>query len=176
LYRSQLVIEYFAEDIKRDTPIPFCEIRVFVITKKRIDPKNILKKLLLTARECEWLFLSLREARTQETIFIKMKAEEMNAYVEEKEAVTLISANIHPIAKFIADPKSANRMTKRNLKKYINKIFKYVAFYDTDGNLKNEWNDWKIENFVRRDALIFPPPLEEFLKDTEKNFIDAIKT
>lgn len=185
MYRTQIVIIYYSYEQNETTPKPFSEIRLIIYSRTKINIKKYKDQILKTIIELEWLFPSLRHARLQNQIMAQdpttteyederneIIGQEINLEVERKEMLLNLAELTTPIPikapikKQIAIVNKAMQRISRNINQYLNKIFRYVIFYDTEGD--------KIKTYTELDIELMTPLIlaeAEKKKETLGKFI-----
>ena len=167
IYRHSIVVEFFPARRVKLTPEPFVELRVTMYSKFPLPRLLIRKRLIEEISHLAWTFYSIRIAIAEmsATCEFKPKSEytillphskklmilsgfEYNVKVSDEEAIEHIAMNVYPIWTFLSNPTLYIESVKVALKKFLKRPIYNAIFYETDGTVKREFNDWEIRNYV----------------------------
>jgi len=173
LYRHSITIEFIARRPKKETPTPFCELRVTIFTKLPVSKTLIRKRLLQEIAKLAWTFPSIRMAVAEYSVnwyvdpykeYIGFKkfpkpiaikhivlGFEYNRVVSDEEAIEFIAISKTPYFEYISNPEFFNRFVAENIRKFLDTPIYYGIFYEPDGTVKEEYNDW----VIRTDTTYF---------------------
>jgi len=124
-YRNSLVKMYYAKTIKRHTPTPFAEFRVFMFLTRAISNRKRLKKVLTTTQK---YFPSLAYAMRKGQITAKIEGEELEQ-IDEDELYENFKTTGWKTIEF-------------------NRCYRYVAFFKADNTIRKDYNDKQISIMI----------------------------
>lgn len=150
IWRISAVRMFYAVTIKKKTPTPFCEIRAFMFTKKRPISLmlNIIKERLTREIEItERLLDSINRVKYviptetgRDVVYWSTDYEEHELEVKKKFGTIKVEIDGYEIEDIDADEvMSMFKKMKKNIA--FNFIYRYVAFFDTSGNIGFEYDE-----------------------------------
>jgi len=153
IWRVSFVRMYYSKpEYKKRTPDPFVELRVFVFRKTeptQIEKQTIKDYFSKILDSLEILFPSIVESKEYKKVLRDEKTEQTILRIKKKttERVT-IEIDGYEIEQIDFD--EAMKFFKGRSKRIIfNKPYRYVAFFDTDGEIKKDYNEFEIRRMEK---------------------------
>lgn len=161
LYRVSLVKMLFAKTShkKGDTPEPFVEIRSFIILDKKptiLEEKICKKGLEAVIKYTETLFDSLHDAKRANSL-----DQPFEGNLEKDMIRTQFPASTRPVMEIDGyevekvDVDEVSKFFKDNKLK-MNEVYRYVGFYNMNGNINFEYDEDDIKHVERISNLARP--------------------
>jgi hypothetical protein len=140
---------YYAKEEKaagKRTPTPFCEFRVWVITKKRVPYINELFDEMLN--RLEYIFFSVKAARDKNAVFF-IEGVEDNRIIDNDEAMQYLSKTGIPKPDFSIPYRQVHfYFMRKNPKVYNEQDILDIEKSEFNLSEYNEWRKTMRENHV----------------------------
>lgn len=178
VYRVSLVVMIFASEIKRNTPSPFMELRSFLFLDRIPTPmeeirikaalkfsiEEVMQKFLphifMTDKQ-DYNMISQQTARPVNLMtkaqLTRMTRIEIQGYeVEPMDIDEVLNESIYwkelngrmEHGLFSVDTRDTVKRGRKRLQLVTNYIYRYVAFYTEDGEIKRDYDEFEIRDVV----------------------------
>jgi hypothetical protein len=145
IFRVSVVRCLYASEIKRQTPSPFVEIRIFVFLKERPSPamyqmikERLGNKILAT----EKLFQSINHVKNvlQNVVYWEDDDDIHSLSVRKKADGVKVEIDGMEIERIdVEDAEKFFKVFKKRI--YLGKEYRYVAFFGQNGEIKKEFDE-----------------------------------
>ena len=167
IWRYSYVTMWYSTLPNTDTPLPLCEIRAFIYLNykpkgniQNLRIKNMLRDEVVNLINKIGLSKTIgsaidrgslvpedvRHTRLDEIDFVPQKSGDVKVLINgfEREPIEIISSNVIVENRLVSH--KFFKMTPRQI--IPNKIFRYVAFFNKDGRIKADYDEFDILNGV----------------------------
>lgn len=182
IYRLSLVKMYYAKIKKKETPDPFCEIRAFTFlpyeptTTLQMRIKKELENAIhqLIVEFLPHIFFSEKNEFYEESkeelqsILVKKLTEQVKIEIDGWEVEEIDIDEImkdYLIGGEVRHWFRQDRAEKKKFRLNFGIIYRYVAFFDEEGNIKGEYDEWDIRKKLEELRSLILQRLKEELKE-----------